>query len=74
MKALYRQIEAAGEVLIGGRKGRWLVRPVSMDLTIWVSIPISGLPQRTSYADFEATGVTARFDGTMYGRMYSGPV
>ncbi len=74
MKALRRQLKAAGEVLTERRKGRWVVDPVSMGVVIWVSIPISGILQRTSYVDFEATGVTAGFAETVPGRMYSGPV
>lgn len=51
-----------------------MVHPASMGLAVWVSITVSGIPQRTSYADFEAAGVTAAFDGSVPGRMYSGPI
>jgi hypothetical protein len=73
-KASRCQLEAAGEVLTDRGKATGVVHPALIGLAIWVSIPISGIPQRTSYVDFDATGVTARFDGTVHGRMYSGPV
>jgi hypothetical protein len=37
-------------------------------------IPISSLPQRTLLWTLRAAGVTASFDGTVHGRMYSGSV
>jgi hypothetical protein len=74
VKAIGHQLEAEGEVLTVGRKGHRVVHPASMSLAVWVSITASGIPQRTSYADFEAAGVTAAFDGSVPGRMYSGPI
>jgi hypothetical protein len=45
-----------------------------LPLHIQASIPILCLPQRTLLWTCEAAGVTAGFDGTVHGRMYSGPV
>jgi len=67
----------SSEKTYSANASRWRAVPVRLrckPLQKQASVPISALPQRTLLWISQAAGVTAGFDGTVHGRMYSGPV